>query len=637
MSMTNRVIAFLFVVVFVAGTVTPISYNIESMINIDLLDAQKTPSSTNFVVNVQVLNEPQDFNDDDFKFTVLNGTVPLANAWIRLLNITTEVLEDDAYTDGNGEAWFHNLAVGTYRWNITHEDDPDAFETGQIISNGPEANVDILFGNVDWENDQDDLSATITDIEDRPANNLNFSILHTANNSIWAQTEVVDGNAYFQDIPDGTYVWELRVLYDITYAGYLLDSGALEANSTQLLAHWSNTTKIGDPYYYDLEVFTYYETSLAPISGALVNVTFKNGTEWASQYTPTNGTVLFVDLPQAFMNWTVTLGGVPVGDGYYHIDYTTAGSDVRAPTILSPGDQDVLYDSENVTITWHVEDTYPDTLTVYVDNVLNCTVDWVNSTYDYVFNVSAAFDVFNIGTYEIKLVATDQHRNSAFDIISLRFYENVTPIIYGPDDIEFLFTLTGYSLTWNMSDDFLNTYSLTRNGVVVASGTIDSDEPVITYNLDGLSIGVYNFTLLIDDTSGNIATDEVTVTVLADETAPILVFAPDDIYYNQGDTGIIRNWTVTDDFKNYYTIEIDGEMIVTEDWISENIEFDFSGLRMGQYQVKLTAYDICGNSIESIVNVHVSEAVITRYITWISIISVGVIVLIAAVWFIRYR
>ena len=638
MSITKRAIAFLLVAFFIAGAVTPISYNVKPTTTVETFDAPIIPSSTNYVVDVTVFNYQQAFNDDDFEFEVLNGTTPLANAWIRLFNTSTMALEEEQHTDGNGIAYFYNLPVGTYQWNVSHAADPltnDAI--GEIVSNGPEANVQIQFGNLDWQNDEDDLNATVTDIQHNPANNLNFSIHFSSNDSIWAQKEVVDGRADFQDLPDGEYVWKLTVLYDPIYAGYLLDSGTVIANGTQLLVYQSIGPLTGDPEYYDLEVFTYYETSLVPIVGALVNVTFKNGTEWALQYTPANGTVRFLDLPVAYMNWTVTLGGQPIGLGSYHYDLTAPDADIRAPVITSPGNQEFLYYEENITITWHVEDAYPNQIRVYVNNVLNSTTDWVNSTYNFVFNVSAAFDVFKIETYSIKLVAVDDNLNSASDTISLRLYENVTPIIEGPEDMEFYFTQTGKTLSWNVSDDFLNMYSILDNGKLVASGEINPDKPVITYKLDDLTIGVHNFTLYANDTSGNTAFDEVIVTVLADSLAPVLVFAPDDVYYNQGDTGIIRNWTITDDFKDNYTIEIDGEVIVTAAWTTDNIEFDFSGLRVGHYQVKLTVFDLGGNSLESTVDVYVSEPVIVTYLTWMTIISVGVIVTIAVVWFVRYR
>ena len=637
MSIKNRAIAFLFVVFFVAGVAMPISHNIEPTTTINLPVTPIMTSSTNYLVSVTVLNMYQAFNDDDFEFYVRNGTIPLANALVQLFNASDMSFAGEQHTDGNGKALFMNLPVGTYTWNVTDATDPISFKTGQIVSNGPEAYVSILFGNLDWQNNQDDLNATITDVEGNPANNLNFTILYSSNNSIWEQKVVVDGRADFENLPDATYNWRLTVLYDIEYAGYLLASGTVVANGTQMLVNSDIGQMTGVHDLYDLEVFTYYETSLSPISGALVNVTFKNGTEWSSQYTPANGTVLFVDLPVAYMNWTVTLGGIPLGDGNYSCDFTAPDRDVTPPVITSPGDQEFLYDAQNITITWHIEDIYPKNISVYVDNVLNSSIAWVNSTYDYTFNVSSAFNVLLIGSYKIKLVATDQNENSATDIINLRLYENVTPIIEGPGDGEFYFTQTGYELSWNMSDAFINDYSLMDNGVVVASAAIDPDNPVLTYSLNGLAIGIHNFTLYVNDTSGNTAFDEVTVTVLADTTPPVIVFAPSDIYYNQGDSALVRNWTATDMFKDYYTIDVDGNIIVNQSWTSDNIQFDFSGLSVGQHTVTLTVYDIGGNSVVSVVHVYVSEPVMARYYTWISVIAVGTIVVVAIVWFVRYR
>jgi len=45
-------------------------------------------------------------------------------------------------------------------------------------------------------------------------------------------------------------------------------------------------------------------------------------------------------------------------------------------------------------------------------------------------------------------------------------------------------------------------------------------------------------------------------TILQSDIVPIIVFAPDDISYSQGDSNIIRNWTATDEYKDYYTITV---------------------------------------------------------------------------------
>ncbi|MHA1135012.1 MAG: hypothetical protein ACTSSE_00835 [Candidatus Thorarchaeota archaeon] len=638
MSKSHRAFATIFLTIFLASAIIPIAFNSQPVTTVSLVDAPHAPAATNYVVSVRVFNQLQEFNDDDFQFTVLNGSIPLNNAWVRLFNISTMTLVVDGHTDGNGEVEFFNLAQGTYQWNVSHASDTtihDAF--GEIVSDGPEADVRLLFGNVDWDNDQDDLNTSITDIEDNPANNLNFSIHFAGNDSIWAQAEVTDGFTYFGDIPDGDYIWQLRVLGGVFYDGFLLDWGTLEANSTQKLIHQSIGPLTGKPDYYDLEVFAFYETSLEPLNGSVIDVLFKNGTLYDSKVTPANGTVMFVDLPVAFINWTTTYLGLPIGLGDYYFNLSAPSADIRSPIVTGPGNQDILLDAENVTISWTLEDEFPETIEVYIDDALDSSVTWTNTTYEYVFNVTEAFGEFVIGEYEVKLIAYDQNLNSVEDIITLRIYEDVFPVIEGPEDVEFYFTETGYSLSWNVSDDNLNQYTIFNNDGVVISGDVDPDEPIITVSLNALEIAEHNFTLSLNDTSGNTAYDSVIVTVKADDITPVLVYAPDAIFYSQGETNIIRNWTVTDDFMDYYTITIDGEEVVHADWETENIEFDFAGMLAGTYEVTMTAFDLGGNSVQSTVVVTVSTAPLVIYIYILSIGSVALIAIVAIVWFVRYR
>ena len=638
MSRPHRALATIFLTVFLASAFIPIAFNSQPVTTVSLVDAPHAPAATNYVVSVRVFNALQAFNDDDFEFTVLNGSSPLNNAWVRLFNASTMILLHDGHTDGNGKVSFFNLAKGTYQWNVSHSSDTLTPEkVGQIVSNGPEADIVLRFGNLDWNNDEDDLNATIRDIEGKLAKNLNFSIHFAGNDSIWNQTEVTAGVAYFGDIPDGDYIWRLSVLNDPFYTGFLLDWAPFEANSTQKLVHQSIGPLTGNPDYYDLEIFTYYETSIEPLVGAVVNVTLKDGTPYDTKVTPANGTVMFIDLPIAFINWTTTYLGLPIGLGEYYYNLTSVSSDIRAPIITGPGNQDVLVDAENVSISWNLEDEYPATIKVYIDGALNSSVAWVNTTYTFIFNVSAAFPEFIIGEYTVKVAVFDQNLNFAEDIITLRIYEGVFPVIEGPEDVEFYFTEAGYSLTWNVSDDYLSAFTIMDNDEVFLSGNINPDEPFITISLDGLSIAVHNFTLSVNDTSGNTAYDIVYVTVMIDDITPIITYTPGVVSYSQGETSIIRNWTATDDFMDYYTITVDGEEIVHADWVTENIAFDFAGLIAGSHEVTLTVFDLGGNSAQSTVTVTVSPAYIMAYLSSLAIGSVAFIALIVIVWFVRYR
>ncbi|MBE0526656.1 MAG: hypothetical protein IH631_06910 [Candidatus Thorarchaeota archaeon] len=235
------------------------------------------------------------------------------------------------------------------------------------------------------------------------------------------------------------------------------------------------------------------------------------------------------------------------------------------------------------------------------------------------------------------MVVSDQNLNSAEDIITLRFYEDIFPVIEGPEDVEFYFTETGYSLSWNVTDDYLNAYTIMDNDDVFLSGFINPDNPVITISLNGLGIAVHNFTLSVNDTSGNTAYDIVYVTVMLDDVAPVIIYTPSAVSYSQGEIGIIRNWTATDEFMDYYTIIIDGEEVVHADWETETIEFDFAGLIAGSHEVTLTVFDLGGNSAQSTVTVTVSPAYIMAYLSILAIGSVAFIALIVIVWFVRYR
>ena len=638
MSKTHRAFAFLFLVLFVASVATPVAFN-ETIISNILKDTSIELAATDFNVDVRVYNYQSAFNDDDFEFKVWNGSLPLSGALIRLYNVTTGLYAGyQDTTDGNGDADFTNLPQGTYLWNVTHSLDPlTPGETGQIVSDGPEAIVHVLFGNVDWENDEDDLNATITDIEGNPAQHLNFSIHRTIDNSIYAQVEVTDGRADFADLPQDNYTWRVSVLGDPTYDGYLLENGTVESNGTQLLVLEDIGQLTGNIDYLDLEVFTYYETSRVPIVGADVVVTFMNGTAYDSKVTPANGTVIFVDLPAEFINMTVTYMGLPVGLRDYTYNLSAIEFDFIDPVITGPDDLEVLIGTENVTLTWTVEDENPNSIDVWVDDVLNVTVAWTNLTYDYVYNVSASFPAFTIGEYEIKLVATDLNSNSAKDTLTFRIYENVTPVIEGPDPVEFIFSETGYSLSWNVTDEYPSMYEIRKNNESLVNGTIDPDEPVIEYSLDGLAVGVYNFSLSVNDTSGNTAINHVLVTVIGDIVDPVITYTPADIHYAQGDRHQVFNWTATDDFMDYYEILVDDQVVLTADWTSNLIEFDFSGLREGEHIVALRVYDLGGNMAESIVMVFVSVSTAYVYLTTTALIAAGVIAFICIVWFVRYR
>ncbi|MHA2002976.1 MAG: hypothetical protein ACW975_03645 [Candidatus Thorarchaeota archaeon] len=644
MSLARRTFALFLVLVVTAGAMTPLLAQSPSMIA-TMTQTSHELAATNLQVEYEVFNNLNAYNDDDFSFLVYNTTETqyIGNATVTLYFAGNASLYRFEFTSAaDGTAKFINVPIESYVWNVTLEGalggyDPQLFTTGLLESDGPDATADVGIGNIDWENDDDDLSATVYDLNSNPAEGLNFSIVNQTSGLVYMnQTVPANGSVSFWDIPIGDYTWKVIVPFG-DYLGYAITQGDFSSNGTELLADRRLANLAGDAEYYDLEVDAYYETSLAPIVGVLVNVTYHNGTMIEAQTTPANGTVIIIDLPVAFINVSITFGGLPIGAGDYWYNLTIPTFDIRNPIILGPADVRVLVNATNVTLSWHLEDEFPDEIVVYIDGTESLTENWNITSYDFTFNVSDAIPEFVIGNYEIVLEAYDENGNWIDDTVNFRVYENVTPVIEGPDDIGFYFTETGFSLTWNVTDEFMDKYVLTRDGTEVASGTLDPVNPFVTYGVDSLAIGVYLFSLYVNDTSGNNATDDATVTVNRDDIDPVITYEPPDIEYAQGARNIIRNWTAKDDFKSTYTIAIDGIVYVSESWESDTIEFNFAGLSAGVHEVTLTVYDLGGNTASSIVTVTVSVADAAFYLMATAIVATAAIIIGVVVWFIRYR
>ncbi|MFO7836576.1 MAG: hypothetical protein R6V83_07975 [Candidatus Thorarchaeota archaeon] len=610
---------------------------------VETISSPSSPFETSGT-DLLVINETfhdGDFDDDDLIFHVYNHSTeyPIAQANVSLYNSSDLSLYSSKLTSGTGAAEFYDIPVGEYIWNVTLETalgdyDENVYETGVFVSDGPEAIVEVEIGNLDWDDDDDDLNATILDIDGNPGEGLNFSVHFQENSTIHNQTTVgADGVVYMEDVPEGNYTWYVTVASG-DYDGYVLDQGNFTSDGTLIKVHQQIGPTAGDSDYYDLDIFIYYEDSLNPVAGALVNVTYKNGTVIDARLTGENGTLVFVDLPVAFINWTVTLSGEPLGLGDYSYNLTEVSADIRDPILVSPGNQEFLIGTPNMTITWHLEDEYPHNITVYVDGSKQSNETWNSTPYDYTFNMTG----YDLGAYEVTLEAYDQNENLASDTITVLVYENVTPVVEGPDEtIEFYYTETGYSITWNVSDDHMDRYRILQNGSEVKSGTLDPDSPRVTVSLEGLNIGLYEYSLIANDTSGNIGIDNVTVRVKRDDIAPTVVYTPSEIHYYRGELNVVRNWTVTDEFMSNYSIEIDGFTIESGAWESEIIEFDFGGLSDGVHWVVLVVEDLGGNTVRAPVKVVVSPPLLQTYL--LGITAIGGIGVIAGliIWYVRYR
>ncbi|TFG13140.1 hypothetical protein EU537_07470, partial [Candidatus Thorarchaeota archaeon] len=85
-----------------------------------------------------------------------------------------------------------------------------------------------------------------------------------------------------------------------------------------------------------------------------------------------------------------------------------------------------------------------------------------------------------------------------------------------PDDIEYEVGTTGHNITWIPADPYPAYYTIYSNGSQIVSESWNGT--VILIDVDGLAVGIYNYTLEVSDTSGNTAADTVIVTVTSSNT-----------------------------------------------------------------------------------------------------------------------
>lgn len=90
---------------------------------------------------------------------------------------------------------------------------------------------------------------------------------------------------------------------------------------------------------------------------------------------------------------------------------------------------------------------------------------------------------------------------------------NPPPVVSSAEDLTYTEGTTGHEIVWEVSDDNPYLYYIFKddNPTPVVMQTWDGSD--ITLNVDGLSVGTYNYTLFVVDFSANIAYSSIIVTV----------------------------------------------------------------------------------------------------------------------------
>ena len=94
------------------------------------------------------------------------------------------------------------------------------------------------------------------------------------------------------------------------------------------------------------------------------------------------------------------------------------------------------------------------------------------------------------------------------------YIDEFPPVIEGDDDLIITEGTLGIVLNWTVHDDNPANYSIYKDGILVSSGNW-VDGQLITVSIDGLSVGIFEYTLIAEDDVGNSSSDTIEVSVTA--------------------------------------------------------------------------------------------------------------------------
>ncbi|MFX1483155.1 MAG: CARDB domain-containing protein [Promethearchaeota archaeon] len=280
----------------------------------------------------------------------------------------------------------------------------------------------------------------------------------------------------------------------------------------------------------------------------------------------------------------------------------------RPPLISSPNDISFEYGTTGNSLTWYVSGNNPDGYTLYENDVPVDSGDW-HIGVPYIVDL----DALPLGSYNYTLQLWDSNGKWSRDVVWVYVQDTTSPTINTPADIYYDEGNTGYIITWSPSDSLPSSYVIYMEGGVLRSGAWNSSTESITVSVDGLTLGTYNYTIVVTDTTGHSEVDQVWVYV-QDGTAPTIDH-PADFDYDEGETGNVIIWTPDDLHPKNFTIFRDGNVEDSGPWDGSAISIDVDGLSPGSYSYSVLVYDFGGNSVSDTVIVTVNEIAATTTTT----------------------
>ncbi|MHA1934214.1 MAG: hypothetical protein ACW97A_02935 [Candidatus Thorarchaeota archaeon] len=174
---------------------------------------------------------------------------------------------------------------------------------------------------------------------------------------------------------------------------------------------------------------------------------------------------------------------------------------------------------------------------------------------------------------------------------------NTPPGLNSPADILYYEGFPGHIINWTPMDSNPASYIIWRDDVIIRSRDWNSTNEDIFVDVSGLSLGSYNYRLVVIDTEGYSTYDDVVVNVYS-SVYPNLDHPP-DLYIVEGTTGNEVLWSPKDNgTRDSYVVYLDGVVEKSGSWNSpfQKIRVTVDGYSIGEYNLTAVVTDGSGNN-----------------------------------------
>ncbi|MFW9909588.1 MAG: ABC transporter substrate-binding protein [Candidatus Thorarchaeota archaeon] len=189
---------------------------------------------------------------------------------------------------------------------------------------------------------------------------------------------------------------------------------------------------------------------------------------------------------------------------------------LNAPDIV-PVDDFTMNEGTSADIAWNITDDNPDRYEI-LHNGDFIRGGAINSTEEV---IRIQLESYGIGIHEFTLTAYDKSGLTSEDSVIVIILDTTSPVLNHPPDISYAVGDTGNNITWTPADRNPTIFMIIRNDEVIRQGYWEEGDE-IAVNVDGLSEGMYNYTIVVFDAGVNFAFDSVYVNVVnTTPTTPI--------------------------------------------------------------------------------------------------------------------